>query len=62
MFWCKWGVVTGKWIYNEELHFLYSSPIFIRMIMSRGRVMVENVACGAYGGEVRCIEDFGGET
>jgi hypothetical protein len=38
--------VTGGWrkLYNEELHYLYSSPSIIRMIKSRRLRWVGNVA------------------
>ena len=49
-------------MHNKELHVLYSSPIIIRVMMTRRRVMAGNMARGAYGGEERCIQDFGGET
>jgi hypothetical protein len=52
--------VTVEWrgLHNEELYALYFSPDIIRVIKKNeiGR------ACSVYGGEERCIHDFGGET
>jgi len=52
--------VTGEWwkLHNEELSDLYSSP-------NSSDEKIENEmgrACGMYGGEVRHIQGFGGET
>jgi hypothetical protein len=37
IFGAKWDEVTGEWskLHNEELHDLYSSPIIVRVIISR---------------------------
>jgi hypothetical protein len=47
--------VRGGWgeVHNEELHNLYSSPCIIRMIKSRRRRWVRNVA--RTGEEKECI-------
>ena len=54
--------VTGEWrkLHNEELNNLYCSPNTVRVIKPR-RIRMGG-ACSAYGGEVRRIQDFGGET
>jgi hypothetical protein len=51
--------VTGEWrkLHNEELNDLYYSSNIIRVIKPR-RVRT----CSTYGGEERCIKDFGEET
>jgi len=53
--------VTGEWrgAHNEELNDLYCSHNIVRVIKSRG---MRCWACGAYGGEERRIQGFGGET
>ena len=45
---------------NEELGDLYSLPNILRVVKSRR--MRWAVACGAYGGGERCLQDSGGET
>jgi hypothetical protein len=42
----KRDVVTGGWrkLHNEELHYLYSSPIIIIMIKSRSMRWTRDVA------------------
>jgi hypothetical protein len=57
----KRDAVTGVWrtLHNEELDDLYSSPIF------SGGQIEKNVmggTCSTYGGGVRCMQGFGGET
>jgi hypothetical protein len=47
-------------LHNEELNDLYSSSIIIRMINMENNEM--GGSCSMYGGEVRCIQDFGGAT
>ena len=55
--------VRGEWrkLHNEELNDLYCSPNIFRVIKSRIKWEVGGV-CGAYWGEKRRIQDFGGET
>ena len=38
IFWAKRGELTGVWrkLHNEELNDLYSSPIVVQVIKSRG--------------------------
>jgi hypothetical protein len=53
--------ITGEWrrLQNKELYALYSSSNIIRLINSRRQM---GRTCGTYGGEERCIQDFGGKT
>jgi hypothetical protein len=53
--------VTGEWrrLQTEELYALYTSTNTIRVIKSR---IVMSRACSTYGGDERCVQDFGGET
>jgi hypothetical protein len=46
----------------QRVILLYSSSNIIRVMMSIGSMQAGIVACGVYGGEERCIEDFGGES
>jgi hypothetical protein len=58
----KRGEVRGDWrkLHNEELHNLYSSPTFVRVITSR---RMRWVGHGARMREVeRRVQRFGGET
>jgi hypothetical protein len=54
----NWDEATGEWrrLHNEELNDLYSSPNINQIENEMGG------ACSTYGGEDRCIQDFGGET
>jgi hypothetical protein len=49
--------VTGEWrkLHNEDLHTQYCAG---------GKIKKNEMgwACGAYGGEERCAQDFGGEA
>jgi hypothetical protein len=47
-------------LHSEELDYLYYSPNIIRMIKIKENEMGKK--SGTYGGEGRCIQDFGGET
>jgi len=47
-------------LHYEELNDLYSSPDIVRVIKSR--IMRWARAYGAYGGEEKHIQGFGGET
>jgi hypothetical protein len=50
--------VTVDWrkLHNEVLNDLYFSSNIVLVIKSR------RMWCSAYGGEERCVQDFGGET
>ena len=55
--------VTGEWrkLHNEELSDMYSPNTSIIWVSK----IEKNETCGAYstyGGEERCIHDFGGEN
>jgi hypothetical protein len=54
--------LTVDWrkLHNEELHYLYSSPNIVQVIISRRMRWVGYVA--HMGGEERFIQGFGGET
>jgi len=54
--------VTGEWrkLHNEELNYLYCSPIIFRVIKSRRMRWAEHVA--HMGGEERRVQGLGGET
>ena len=59
----KWDEVTGDWrkLHNKELHALYSSPNFIRLVKLRRYEM--GWACGMYGGGTEMHTGFfGGEN
>ena len=53
--------VKGEWgqLHNEELSDLFSSPIIIRVIKSR---RIIGAGSNIYGGEDKCIHNFGRET
>ena len=53
--------VTGDWrqLHSEKLHDLYFSPNIIRVNKSNSEI---DRACGKYGAQQRCIQDFGGAT
>jgi hypothetical protein len=53
--------MEGDWrrLHNEELHNLYASPYIIRVYTSRKMRLVVHVTRM---GEVRCIQNFGGEN
>jgi hypothetical protein len=46
-------------LHNEELHDLYYLPNIVRVVKSEEWM---GWACGAYGGEERCEQGFGGEA
>jgi hypothetical protein len=54
--------VTREWrkLHTEELSDLYCSPIIVRVMKSRRLRWAGHVA--RTGGEVKCIQGFGGET
>jgi hypothetical protein len=62
LFGLKRDEVTREWrkLHNELLNDSYSSPNNVRVIKSRR--MRWAVHGSMYGGELRCIQDFGGET
>jgi hypothetical protein len=51
--------VIGGWrkLHNEELHNLYSPPNIIRMIKIKEDQM--DGACGAHGGDEKCVQILG---
>jgi hypothetical protein len=52
----------GSWrkLHDDELHSLYSSPNFVRMIKSRRMRWAGNIA--RMGGGERCLQGFGWEA
>jgi hypothetical protein len=54
--------ITGEWrkLHNEELSDLYSLPNIVRVVKSRR--MSLGAALGAYGGEGRVVQGYGGES
>jgi hypothetical protein len=57
---CKREEVTGDWrrLHNVELHNLYASPNFIRVI--KDSEMGE--ACSTHGRVEKCVQYFGRKT
>jgi hypothetical protein len=57
IFGAKRDEVTRRWrrLHNEELYTLFSSSNIIPAFKSK------SMRCGTYGGEVRCMQAFGGE-
>jgi len=51
--------ITGEWrkLHKEEFNYLYSSPITFKIEKNE-----MDGARSMYGGEEKCIQDFGGET